>query len=121
MTGDEIWSPKLIAKNYATSVRLYLDIISAFPIEAFAMPPRVYDILTLLGMCKIARVLDIGQIIANLNVRMKLKAALKVLYLIFMLLLYMHVFSCFFWYLFSIARTWVPQTEFIYGENIVWE
>ena len=34
-TGDEIWSPTMIAMNYIKSVSLYLDIASTIPFELY--------------------------------------------------------------------------------------
>jgi len=34
MTGDEIWSPSLIAKNYGLSLIFFIDVISTYPFEA---------------------------------------------------------------------------------------
>lgn len=37
MTGDEIWAPQMIAKHYGLSVRLWIDVLSSFPFQAFSM------------------------------------------------------------------------------------
>lgn len=41
-------------------------------------------------------------------------------YLVFMLFLYIHVFSCFLWYVFKIQKEWIPPLNFIYGETDIW-
>lgn len=37
MTGDEIWQPSMIARHYGFSVRIWLDVISSVPFQAFTM------------------------------------------------------------------------------------
>lgn len=52
------------------------------------------NILSALGMLKIMRVGMISGLIASLNFTRSAKAALKVLYLIFFLCLYIHILGC---------------------------
>lgn len=67
-TGDEIWSPKLIAKNYLISFRFILDIISLLPFDHFTIGSGVVaDLLGLVSMFKIVRIAGINKIISNLN------------------------------------------------------
>jgi hypothetical protein len=34
-TGDEIWSPSMIAKNYIFSYKFWIDLISSLPLDYF--------------------------------------------------------------------------------------
>ena len=122
MTGDEIYSPSLIAKNYLFSSRFVLDFLSSLPFDYFKLGTGyVGDILSLITMLKIVRVTRINVIISNLNVKQDLKAMLKVIYLIFILFLYLHVYACFFWYIVVITYQWVPPLDFIYNESEIYD
>lgn len=69
-TGDEIWSPALIAKNYLGSSRFYIDFISSLPLDYFKLGNTLLgDLLSLISMLKIVRVTRISRIISNLNVK----------------------------------------------------
>ena len=68
MTGDEIYSPSLIAKNYILSVNFVLDLIAALPFDYFRINNgMLFDFLGLASMFKISRVFRIMKIISNLN------------------------------------------------------
>lgn len=41
MTGDEIWAPNMIARRYGFSVRLWIDVLSTTPFEAFTMVSKL--------------------------------------------------------------------------------
>lgn len=75
ITGDEIWSPKLIAKNYLLSIRFILDVISLLPFDFFKIGKgTVADLCGLVTMIKVVRVPGINKIISNLNKREDVKA-----------------------------------------------
>jgi hypothetical protein len=121
-TGDEIWSPSMIARNYLLSVRFYIDVISSLPLDYFKLGTGVLgDLLSLISMFKIVRVTRISRIISNLNVKQDLKAMLKVVYLILLLFLYIHVFACFFYYVVIIEYDYIPTLDFIYGKTTMYE
>lgn len=99
-TGDEIYAPSMIAKNYFFNTRFWVDLISSLPLDYFNVSEGfIGDILSLLGMFKIVRITRISRIISNLNAKQDVKAMLKVIYLIWVLFLFLHVYACFFWYI----------------------
>jgi hypothetical protein len=49
------------------------------------------------------------------------KGKLRVMSLIFNLLLYIHVYTCFYWYVFKIEKDWIPPMEFIYKKSTLYE
>ena len=68
ITGDEIWSPKLIAKHYLFSVRFFLDVISLLPFDYFKISKgTVADLFGLVTMINVVRIPGINKIISNLN------------------------------------------------------
>ena len=67
-TGDEIWSPSLIASHYFFSLRFWFDMLSSLPFDYFSISGIVGDLLGLISMLKIVRITRISRIISNLNV-----------------------------------------------------
>ncbi len=121
-TGDEIWSPALIARNYLKSPRFYIDVLSSLPFDYFKVGTGyVGDVFSLISMLKIVRVTRISAIISNMNVKQDIKAMLKVVHLILLLFLYIHVFACFFFYVVLIEHEYIPTLEFIYGKTDMYE
>lgn len=121
-TGDEIWSPAMIAKNYFFSLRFYFDFCSSLPFDYFKVSnDTTGDLFSLISMLKIVRVTRINQIISNLNAKQDLKAMLKVIYLILLLFLYIHIFACFFWYVIDKNEVYIPTYDFIYSKTDLYE
>jgi len=117
-TGDEIWSPSMIARNYFFSMRFWIDLVSSLPLDYLNIDAGFLgDLLSLISMFKIVRVTRISRIISNLNVKQDLKAMLKVIYLILILFLYIHVFACFFFYVIQVEQIYIPTYDFIYGKT----
>lgn len=122
-TGDEIWRPLSIAKNYILSLRFWIDIMSTFPFDKVITSGGLADFVTLLGMLKIVRVSRISKIIANLNVKQESKAFFKVINLIFLLVLYIHVMACFMYYIVQDSgKLWIPPLDFInYNPDLLYK
>ena len=69
-TGDEIWSPSMIARNYVFTIRFLIDLISSLPLDYFKVGDGfLRELLSLLSMLKIVRITRISVIISNLNVK----------------------------------------------------
>jgi hypothetical protein len=69
-TGDEIWSPSMIAKYYFLNSRFWVDLISSLPLDYFTIGTGfIVDILSLVSMLKIVRITRISRIISNLNAK----------------------------------------------------
>jgi len=123
-SGDEIWSPKHIAKRYLIESFL-IDFLSTLPV---ALGPMVEvatssdpvkravlgRLVGILGMFKIVRVRRISKMISNLNQSQELKAQLKRLNTIFILFIYVHALACILWYFFKQESVWVPPLDFMY-------
>lgn len=121
MTGDEIFSPALIAIHYVTSISFYFDLVSSFPFDYWKIGTgRVANILSLVSMFKIARIARINRVISNLDIKQESKALLKVVYLIFLIFLVVHIFACFYWYIFILEYLWVPGLDFYRGYTNLW-
>jgi len=88
-TGDEIYDPKMIAKNYIKG-RFWIDLLAAIPFDFVA---RGHN-LQVLSMLKLVRVLRLSRIIAHMNSTDDIKLSLRVINLCFFLLLYIHCTGC---------------------------
>ena len=62
-TGDEIWEPKKIAKNYICGTRFWLDLLSSIPLDLMASGSDSSAFLSVFGMLKLVRITRIGRII----------------------------------------------------------
>ena len=52
-----------------------------------------------------------------MNATSEFKAQLKVFQMVFALFLYIHILACTWWYVVVKNKTWVPASDFIYGES----
>ena len=117
-SGDEIFGPGMIAKNYIVNDTFLLDIVSTFPLDkiagAFNAPARVISILRILGLLKMQRIRRVSKIISSLNGTQETKAFYKVAQMVFLLILYIHILACLLWITFRLDGTWIPAVDFIY-------
>jgi hypothetical protein len=111
-SGDEVFDTRKIAKNYLLGPRFVLDTLSSIPFNAI---DPTGNILPLFSMLKLIRVSRITQVIRNLNSRAESKAALRVLWLIFFVFLYIHLIACLWNIIASIDEEWLPPKDLIYG------
>ena len=67
-TGDEIWSPKMIASHYFFSARFWFDFMSSLPFDYFKLGHGIFaEFISMISMLKIVRITRINRIISNLN------------------------------------------------------
>lgn len=114
-TGDEVWDPKMIAKKYVLGGRLWIDLLSALPLDQFMSKGTIRDILSLLSMLKAVRVARLSKAIQSLNIRQDIKAYLKLLKLVFYLAIYIHFIAWVFYYVVDFEEEWIPGLDFLYG------
>ena len=69
-------------------------------------------LFSLFGILKLGRVLRLSKIIQYLNVEEDVKASMKLLKMIFFLIIYMHLFACFWWMVVSVDKVWVPPIDY---------
>lgn len=96
-TGDEIYDPKLIAKDYLKG-RFIIDVLSSIPFDKLS---GGNNFLPLLGMLKLVRLSKISVVITNLNIKSGSKALLKVGWIVVSLLLCLHIIACLWNYIVS--------------------
>lgn len=119
-TGDEVTDPREIAFNYLKG-RFIVDVLSTFPFRLFMEKHPSLQYLNLLGILKVARVLRLGSLISVLNAKATMKMSLKLCNLIFILVLYVHVTGCFWHYIHSSYKDWIPVKDYMYGKTDLYE
>mmetsp|Transcript_81200 Transcript_81200/g.112454 ORF Transcript_81200/g.112454 Transcript_81200/m.112454 type:complete len:149 (+) Transcript_81200:231-677(+) len=125
--GDEIWAPKKIAKHYVFQGSFLADLLSTAPLlvefGVITSDSPANNYIQVLGMLKLGRLSRIGKVIANLNMTTEFKAFLRTIYIVFGLVIFIHVVACFLWYQFTNSDkeayplegpSWVPPLEFIF-------
>ena len=101
-SGDVIFSLDKIAMNYIFNGSFLADILSTFPLKSWGKAAGAGDgldfFLTILGILKVQRFLRTRSIISKLDLTVEWKATLSLLYMIILLLVYIHLQACVFWW-----------------------
>ena len=118
-TGVEVNDTIQMAKVY-TKGQLTIDIFATIPFDSLADAAMTLDdnaqssasktFFKLLGGLKLIRVLRLNKIITYLRLAEETKALLKLMKLIFLLILYIHIFGCAWWLCVS-DEDWIPPTH----------
>ena len=118
--GEEVISPKVIAINYVTEGRFWIDVLSTIPFELIMA--KIFDIadaqkFQILSMLKLFRVLRLGRIIAYMNSTNDVKLSLRLFKLFFFLVLYIHCTACLLYYVarFDESYPWIPAYNSYYA------
>lgn len=114
ISGEEILSPFFIASKYLTSIQFYIDVLSSVPFNQFF--PGV-PLLNFLGLLKILRIRRVNNFIMDLNINLKQKTFLKVVFLVFIMLMYLHLASCIWYTVVQQEERWIPNMEFVFPES----
>jgi len=103
VSGDEIGDTFLIARRYLTSANFYIDVLSTIPINNL-IDGKGGTAVDMLGLLKLLRIARISAVIMNLNTSQEMKAAYKVMNLVFIMFLYIHVTGCFWFFIVKIEE-----------------
>jgi hypothetical protein len=114
-TGDEVKDPRQIAKKYILNGRLIVDVLSSIPFDKLARGTN--NVLPMLGMLKLVRVGRVSVVIRNLNAKSDAKSCYKTMWLVFSLVLYIHVIGCLWYYVVSTDEVWIPQKDYIWPDS----
>jgi hypothetical protein len=120
-TGDEVYEPALIAKNYILG-RFWIDLFSTIPFEVLVhlLPGDIsasenYKIVSCL---KLIRILRLGKLINYLNTSDDYKMILKLIKLCFLLTLYIHIYGCMWIFFCKISgEQWNPNQYPVYRQS----
>uniref|UniRef100_A0A7S3CT47 Cyclic nucleotide-binding domain-containing protein n=1 Tax=Strombidium rassoulzadegani TaxID=1082188 RepID=A0A7S3CT47_9SPIT len=111
VSGEEVMDSFMIAKKYLSSPNFTVDVLSTVPLDDFFGGGII---LKAFGILKLMRVGRISSVIMNLNVSQEIKAGLKVVYLVFLMLVYIHVMACIWYFVVQIEEKWIPNLDFIW-------
>lgn len=114
VTGEEVIDSGLIAERYLKGKTFVIDVLSTVPLNDYFGGGEDILILQLLGILKLIRVSKISGVIMNLNMSQEVKALLKVFYLVFFMITYIHCFACVWYMIVSFEEKWIPNMDFIW-------
>lgn len=108
-TNEEIMNPKKIAFRYLTG-EFWLDLISTIPFDLIveAVAQGSGDNFVALSMVKLSRVLRIQKLIMYLNSTDEVKNTLNLLKTVLIIVLYLHLGACFWFFIVNRERLWYP-------------
>ena len=112
VSGEEVMDSMLIAKKYAKSFTFIIDVLSTVPLDDFSGGENYF--LKLLGLLKLIRIFRMNSVILNLNSGQEVKAAFKVGFLVFAMMLYIHLMACIWYLTVSREEKWIPNMDFIW-------
>ena len=73
--------------------------------------------LKMLQVLKISITSRFSRIISSLSFKEEVKALIKIIWYFVILLLYIHVIACFWYYIININKEWIPPFQFIDSTN----
>ena len=114
ISGEEILNPLIIASKYLSSIQFYIDVLSSVPLNQFF--PSV-PLLNFLGLLKILRIRRVNNFIMDLNIPQRQKTFLKVIFLVFIMLMYLHLASCIWYTVIQQDERWIPSMEFVFPQT----
>lgn len=108
--GEEIYNKRKIMTHYFFGM-FFIDLVSAPPIETL-FPGSQWRLLNIL---KIIRVFKLTAIINKMNVDEETKSQLRMMYLVFQLLLMMHIVGSAWYFICKQEQYWIPPLDFVYA------
>ena len=88
---------------------------STFIIDALATAPLdlfFHDIdVEILGILKLGRILRLSKIIRYLRTTNDVKASLRIFKMVLFLLVYLHCYTCMWWFLVLRTKQWMPPMD----------
>ena len=103
--GEEIFSRKKIILNYMKGM-LIIDIISSIPIDSG--PWKIINIL------KLVRIFKLPGIINKMSIDEEKKSLLRLTFLVFKLLISLHLIGCYWNLVVSTNDYWIPPLDFVW-------
>jgi len=104
--GEEISNPWKIAKNYVLTTFIF-DLLASIPFDEFmakktevnAGKSKKDNWVYIFSILKLFRLLRLKKLINYLQAQDSSKAIIRVMYIIFLLIIYLHCYSCIWWLL----------------------
>ena len=121
VTGQEIDEKSQIACPYL-KFQFWIDFVSTVPFDAilglFMNKENVKNV-TLFSICKIIRIFRLEKIISAMTSTEDVKLTLRLFKLCAIIIIYIHLTSCLFFWLAKIDSKWMPNQYVYYGETEV--
>lgn len=114
--GKEIKDQRLIAMNYIPTTRFLYDLLSLLGANVFELINSNFKFLQFCKLFKIARIRRINDFIKNLNSTKDIKALLNLVRMMFILILWLHIQSCVWYYVVMLDKTWFPPLNWATNE-----
>ena len=116
-TGEEVTDSIKILKNYFSSGKLLVDVISAIPFDVLALFQSEHEGLQLITMTKIIRLLRLSKVFVFMRAKLHVKLRLKLLQLLFMFVVYLHLMACIWFMLIDELQVYIPPALYIEYHN----
>ena len=108
--GEEIVIDKEMALDYLQSTFI-IDILATVPFDLL-FPKLNVEIL---GILKLGRILRLSKIIRYLRTTNDIKASLRIFKMVLFLVIYLHSYTCMWWWLALSTKTWMPPMDTAFG------
>lgn len=121
--GQEQYEGKKMALNYIKT-SFIIDILATVPFDTILSTIERYRVykqnikktggvpwVDLLGIFKLGRLLRLNDIISFMKATDDVKSSLKLIKLILFLVVYIHLFACFWWFMVKLDRVWIPPID----------
>lgn len=104
--GEEIVTDKEMALDYLRSTFI-IDILATVPFDLI-FPTLNVEIL---GILKLGRILRLSKIIRYLRTTNDIKASLRIFKMVLFLVIYLHCYTCLWWWLALSTKQWMPPMD----------
>ena len=104
--GEEITTQSAMAIDYLRSTFI-IDILATAPFDLF-FPDADVEIL---GILKLGRILRLSKIIRYLRTTNDVKASLRIFKMVLFLMVYLHCYTCMWWFLVLRNKLWMPPMD----------
>ena len=114
-SGEQIIEARRIFRNYCMG-RFWMDLAATIPFDRIysLIAQQDEELFNLFGLLKVLRVMRLQSIINNMNIREQLKMTLKIVNFCFLLVLYVHIVACIWYYIVRQNMAWVPPLDFMW-------
>lgn len=104
--GEEILSDRVMAIDYLQSTFI-IDLLATVPFDLFLTDLDV----EILGVLKLGRILRLSKIIRYLRTTNDVKASLRIFKMVLFLVVYLHCYTCLWWWLALSNKQWMPPLD----------
>lgn len=127
--GEEVKDGRMIAMNYLKSTFI-IDFLATVPFDNILSANDSYvkyveelqkrgerQWIQIFGIMKLGRVLRLNKIIQFLKSAEDIKASLQIVKMVLFLLIYLHIYTCYWWSVVSKTENWIPPEDRILPQD----